>query len=75
MMTNLNVVLRITGNTNLIKLIRASLLGLPLILMTLIAFTNHYEYLSCLIEHQSRENTVDYCTYFDGRWEDYEYLP
>ena len=44
------------------KLIRISLLGLPLIVVTLLVFADNYEYLSCLIEHQSRENTADYCT-------------
>ena len=57
------------------NLIRISLLGLPLIVVTLLVFADNYEYLGCLIEHQNRENTADYCTYADGRWDDYEYLP
>jgi len=46
-----------------------------LIVVTLLVFADNHEYLSCLIEHQNRENTADYCTYADGRWDDYEYLP
>ena len=56
-------------------IIKASLLGLPLIIVTLLVFSDNYEYLSCLVEHQSRENTADYCTYVDGRWDDSEWLP
>ena len=60
---------------NMSKLIRILFLVLPIIAIILITFAEHSKYLNCLLDHRSKDDTVEYCTFWDGRWDDSEYAP